>query len=198
MHNIASSGRCRNMSKPPEVRVADSEHLFVNWTKSFEGCDSSEVLNTNLYIGSDVVEVTFCEGEAKIKANPCLRQPPISVRLQLEEKILWSQSSHYNDFNVDPKIEDLYAGLLQKQLLDKTCLKEDGELYLPDRIPDEIEKCVDLHLKTRRTSIQLSFTIVDPQNKNKRKLVRSESKTFERCTTSKKEIKKSIQPLMKP
>ena len=37
---------------------------------------------------------------------------------------------------------------------------------------------------------QFSFTIVDPQNKNRKKLVRSKLKVYERCTFRKREIKK--------
>ena len=42
--------RCTNTLLQPEVTVADAEHLLVNWTKSFEGCDSSKVLNANVHI----------------------------------------------------------------------------------------------------------------------------------------------------
>ena len=39
----ASSVRgCVNTKYPPEVTVADSDHLLINWAKSFEGCESKE------------------------------------------------------------------------------------------------------------------------------------------------------------
>ena len=142
--------------------------------------------------GSHAVEVTFTDKEAKIRANPCLSQPPISVRVQLEGTRLWSHSSHYNDYNVEPKIEDLYSGLLQKQV-DKTCLNKDGQLSNLD-IPVEIKNCVP-HCHTtrryeRRTSTQFSFTIIDPRNKNRKKVVKTELKIDEHCTPENIEVKR--------
>ena len=111
------SGRCMNTFKEPEVTVADSDHLLVNWRKSFEGCDSGEVQNAKVQIGSEKIDVTFADKEAKIEANPCLTQPSIQVKLRLEfeEKLVWSHPVHYNKYNNNPKLEHLYSGLLQSQ-----------------------------------------------------------------------------------
>ena len=69
----------------PEVTVADSEHLLVNWEKSFEDCNSSEVVSAQVHIGSDRVDVAFAEKEAKIRANPCLVHRRILVRVHSTE-----------------------------------------------------------------------------------------------------------------
>lgn len=39
-------GRCTNTVIGPEITVANSEYLRVNWSKSFEGCDKSDILKT--------------------------------------------------------------------------------------------------------------------------------------------------------
>ena len=177
--------RCINTLQPPEVTVADSKHLLVNWTKSFEGCNSSEVQNANVHIGSAVFDVAFAEHGARIEVNPCLTHPKISVRLQTETTYLWSHHSHYNDYNVHPKIEDLYSGLLQKQVIDKTCVKKSGELFVPD-IPDELVRCVLQFTKATRSSrttksTQFRFTIVNPQNEYETRDVETNFKIDEQC-----------------
>ena len=181
------SGRCLNTLQNPEVTVADSDHLLVNWTKSFEGCDSSKVNSTKVHIGREVVEeVIFEKKTARVKANPCLKHLHISVRLNYEGTAVWSFVSHYNNYNVVPKIETVYSGMLQRRVVDKTCVKKDGELSIPE-IPDELKICVvsfDTLTKSSETttkSTQFSFTIVDPQNENRRRIMKTEFKTYERC-----------------
>ena len=44
------SGRCTNTFQKPEVTVVDSEHLLINWTKSFDGCDSNNVKSTKVHM----------------------------------------------------------------------------------------------------------------------------------------------------
>ena len=178
--------RCTHTLLQPEVTVADSEHLLINWEKSFEGCNSREVLSAQVHIGSERVDVTFAEKEAKMKANPCLVHRRILVRVHLEDRIPQSHPFYYNDYNVLPSIEDLYSEGLQNQVVDKACVNEDGELFVPD-IPDELKECVVRGNNTRKStgtsirSTQLSFTITDPKNENRKKVVKSEFKNDEDC-----------------
>ena len=41
---VRSASSCQNSGHIPNVRVADSQHLLVNWENALEGCDSSKVL----------------------------------------------------------------------------------------------------------------------------------------------------------
>ena len=181
-------GRCLvNTLQAPEVTVEDSEHLLVNWAKSFDSCNASEILIAKVHTGADAVEVAFAEKEAKIKANPCLTHPQISVSVQSAESKLWSQTAHYNDYNIQPKVEDLYSGLLEKQVVNQTCLQSNGKLFVPG-IPDGLRKCVLRFENTRKSagpanSTQFSFTIVDPQSKEGWKVVKTEFKVDENCPT---------------
>ena len=143
--------------------------------------------------------IDLADKEAKIKRNPCLTHTHITVRLQLDNgNLLWSHTSHYNDYTVSPKIEELYSGLLRKQVVDKTCVKSNGALFVPD-IPDEIKKCVEGHptTNTRRTetptSTQFSFTIVDPKDDKLRKVIKTDFKVDEPCPHGDKESKKGKQ-----
>ena len=99
--NIVSSS-CVRSGNEPKVTVADSNHLLVNWEKSFEGCDT---LSANVHIGHTIIGVNIADKEAKIERDPCLTHTQITVRLQLDkENLLWSHTSHYNDYTASPKI----------------------------------------------------------------------------------------------
>ena len=186
-----SDAVCRGSLLEPNVTVGDSQHLLVNWEPAFEDCDSIEVQSATVQIDSATEEVAFAEKEAKIEANPCLTHPFILVKLELEEKTLWSYVSRYNDYNENPKIEELYSGLLQKQVVDKICLDINGTLFVPE-IPDELSECVVMYEKQRKYSeasnwsTQLVFTIVDPQNESRRKVVKTGFKIDEECRPTRK------------
>ena len=76
---------CINTANPPEVSVADSHHLLVNWAKSFEGCDSSLVESASVQTRSGVNKnVNFADNEAKIQANPCLKHLNINIRVLMK------------------------------------------------------------------------------------------------------------------
>ena len=184
------SGRCRGSLLEPNVTVGDSQHLLVNWEKAFEGCNSSEVKSAAVQVDSAFVDVAFVEKEAKVEANPCLTHSFILVlvKLHLKEKIVRSYVSRYNNYDVEPKIEDLYSGLLQKQVVDKTCLRSNGTLFVPD-IPDGLRECIVSYEKERKysgstSSTQFVFTIVDPQNEKRTKVVKTGFKIDKHCTPS--------------
>ena len=181
------SGRCRRSLLEPNVTVGDSQHLLVNWEKAFEGCDSGEVQSATIEIYPRTIqEVAFAEKEAKVEANPFLMHPFIMVKLQLKEKSIYSHFSRFNDYDVEPKIEKLYSGLLQKQVVDKTCLQNNGKLIDP-QIPDGVSECVVSFEKGGKysgstSSTRLVFTIVDPQNEKGRRVVKTGFKIDEHCT----------------
>ena len=88
-----------------------------------------------------------------------------------------------NRYNRNIEIDDLYSGLLQRQVVDKVCVKKDGKLNIPD-IPEEIKKCVlasKFYKPTSRLFFTI-FTIVDPQNESNKKTVRTELKNVEPCS----------------
>ena len=81
---------CSNTQQPPEITLADcdSDHLFIDWTKSFDGCKSSQVLNAFVqFQRSNVLKVSFTANKASVRANPCLPQREISVILKYQEPI---------------------------------------------------------------------------------------------------------------
>ena len=171
---VRSASCCQNSGHIPNVTVADSQHILVNWEKAFEGCDSSKVQFAIVRIGSVQVGVIFDDKEAKLNADPCLEHPEISMSLGCEGKEVRSYNSSYKAYNAVAKIEYLYSGLLQKQVLDKACVKKNGEFSIPD-IPDPIKQCV-LKCETAGTnhSSELRCEIVDPKNESETKIVKSE------------------------
>ena len=78
-----------NTLQPPEITLANSDQLFIDcWTKSFDGCKSSQVLNAFVqFQRSNVLKVSFTANKASVRANPCLPQREISVILKYQEPI---------------------------------------------------------------------------------------------------------------
>lgn len=72
----------------------------------------------------------FSKKTKKIKRNPCLKQPHVTVKVKVkdEDRSVWSLPTLYNNYNVDPKIEDLYSGLLKKQIIEQTCKTSVGQI----------------------------------------------------------------------
>ena len=64
--------------------------LFYN----LEGCDKSDILNTKAQHGSKEKKVDFSEKATKIKTNPSLTPPPITVKVKVkgEERPVWSHT----------------------------------------------------------------------------------------------------------
>ena len=160
-------GRCSRTRKPPEVTVADLDHLLVDWTKSFENCNSSKVQNAIVKVSGRnpmTQNVRFGEMKAKVMVDPCLHYRKIELKLKYgdEKKVVWSHPASYNNYNSKINVKELYSGLLQEQVLDKTCVKEDGELFLPE-IPEELKMCVKNYTATRPPGSVFSFEIQDQE-----------------------------------
>ena len=198
------TSKCTNTFQKPEVTVEDSEHLLVNWTKSFDGCDSNKVKSAKVHFGSEIKEeVDFEKGTASVKANPCLKHIQISVRLEDNEgTTVWSPTSHYNDVNAILRIENLYSGLLQTEIVDKTCEKFRFKDCSILDIPHELETCVqscDQTYDREAHSIHFRFAIVDPQSEYTNKVVEKKNtnkvvvehdvKLDEHCTSKKEQGK---------
>ena len=131
-----SSRRCKRTSVPPKVTVADSDHLRVNWEKSFDGCDNSKVHSATVRIGSSrKTVVLFGTNERVIRADPCRKHTSIRIELDydISHKIITSHQKSYNaESGTTIRPEDLYSGLLQEQVIDKICKREKGQLLNVD------------------------------------------------------------------
>ena len=178
--NAAFVVACKNSEHGPKVTVADSEHLLINWVNAFEGCDSSDVQNTVVEVGSSGfttetvrVNATFDTKEAKVRTSSCLGYPEIKIRLKYNESDVWSLPSSYNNYHTyNIKIEGLYSGMLQKQLINQICVKKDGFLSIPD-IPEELNSCVSFEtLSKKEGGWEIRFEIVNPLSKDRTTRVR--------------------------
>ena len=141
-------GTCKSSNQPPNVIVADSDHLLVNWANSFEGCDRKSIQSASVEIDDIKSIVNFENGKAKVRSDPCLKH---IVRVELKyfnqqqhvTKDIWSQPSSYNAQSVLLPLSDskLFSGLLQEQVVNKTCIESDGKVSIPN-IPSGIKNCV--------------------------------------------------------
>ena len=174
---------CRHTQCPPEVTVSEYGSLVVNWEKSFEDCDPEEVRGALVRIDSKDVTVSFVEGKVKVKTNTCLAQKSIKVVLNLATRSqVWSRVAQYNEYNVNPKLEELYSGLLRKPIHEKICDRNINVFRLSD-VPDEIKECMKGSPNINRIGehVFFSFTIVDPNSESKVKVVKDTYKISEHC-----------------
>ena len=83
---------CKRSQNAPEVTVADSDHLLVDWTNAFENCESEKVKSALVeyktfrnFIGNKFsVNVNFADKRAKVEANPCLNHSDFLVKTKYE------------------------------------------------------------------------------------------------------------------
>ena len=66
-------GTCKSSKHPPNVTVAESDHLLVNWANSFEGCERKSIQNASVEIDDIKSIVNFENGKAKVRSDPCLK-----------------------------------------------------------------------------------------------------------------------------
>ena len=181
----AATSKCKNTMQGPKVTVFDSKHLLVNWAESFKECDIDRVKSASVEIPrSELFEcVNFADKEAKIKANPCLKHLDIKIRVLMKGgKEVWSHGAQYNDYLVNPKLEELYSGLFQKPIHDKIC--GNANVFALSDVPDEIKQCMKGSLTINRgeEDVFFSFTIVDPSSELKPKVVKDTYKKGKHCT----------------
>ena len=150
VHSV--SGYCRSTSHKPDITVANSTHLRINWANSFNKCDDIEVKSAKLRIRhkdytatnkfiTERIPVIFVEKQAIVKADPCLRHDNIRVELKYgsNQRAVNSFHSYYNVMHCENiQSQDLYSGLLQEHVLDQICKKDNGDFVIPD-IPKEIQ-----------------------------------------------------------
>ena len=127
---VVANLKCITTTKEPKVTIADSDHLLVNWAGSFVGCDNVEVFSAKLKMrSSEHVTIDFAVKHAKVRANPCLKLHDIAVEVEIKVMVnnravnrkLTSHAAQYNDYNLHPKIEELYSGLLRGVIIEKIC-----------------------------------------------------------------------------
>ena len=178
VHSSSEDCTASYSNKPPVITVANSTHLRINWENSFlKECDDIEAISASLkiqHIDTNTynvkrIPVNFADKKVDVEADPCLIHDYISIRVELQnpKRYVSSSDAHYNAMytcnNIKP--QDLYSGLLQEQVLDRICKKENGEFLIPD-IPKEIQDCVQ-KTSVDEASSKLSFDIVSPCTKDK-------------------------------
>ena len=145
----AATSDCRNTLCPPVVTVADSEHLLINWAKSFKGCNKVQKATLQYKDHTSEVksvELNFANKQARLETDPCYAHYDIKVIVEfklptaISARSSWSHPSKYNDYGVNPDIEELYSGLLRNLIKGKLCDRSVNNFPLSD-IPDAVKAC---------------------------------------------------------
>ena len=182
---------CIQTEHPPKVLVADAEHLSVDWSKSFTGCGGQRVKSALVEILRPTairVQANFADKKMRVRANPCLKQLDIKVKLLLDgrtEVWVWSHAAQYNDYGVHPNMEEFYSGLLRKPIHDKICDRSVNDFPMSD-VPDNIKMCVHVCTieRAHRDKVIFKFSIVDPSRENKNKTTTATFEMKEHCPST--------------
>ena len=136
--NIAK-GLCTHSMNPPNVTVAGSGHLLVNWADSFEGCDSKNIESARVETNRMISFVNFDDKKANVSADPC-KKTMVRVELKYFNKhqnsitSVWSQIFSYNAHSplLPHALKIFYSGLLHEQVANKVFIRSNGKLSIPD------------------------------------------------------------------
>ena len=117
--------------------------------------------------------VKFSKKEVHLDRSPCF-QHQVKVLLEPKHPSDIPQSSLlavYNEMGPNEReynyFKTFYSGLLNKEVVQKTCLKRnDNSVTIPDT-PEPLKNCIELMKKTGRAelgkSMRLSLTVVNPE-----------------------------------
>ena len=102
---------------------------------------------------------------------------------------MWSHGALYNDYSFNPKIVELYSGLLRKPIIDKIC-DENANVFPLSQVPEEIKHCMKGSITIYRSGndVFFTFTIVDPSRPSGVKAVKEVYKTSEHCTPGNNDV----------
>ena len=154
----------------PKVRVANSTHLQVSWHDVFPTCgevDHAYVVAEEHKGSSKTFTAQFDEKEALVSLDPCLGYS-IFLRLFFHDDMMiyvrQSEIVQYNAMSPTPNISTVYGGLLEEVgFLQNICLKNDGEISIPDP-PEEVRKCVLNIVGVANETRQSNFIMVELVN----------------------------------
>ena len=164
----------------PKVVPANKTHILISWENVFEDCDDTTVKRVEVHIKTRkgglekiTTNVKFSKKEVHLDRSPCF-QHQVKVLLEPKHPSDIPQSSLlavYNEMGPNEReynyFKTFYSGLLNKEVVQKTCLKRnDNSVTIPDT-PEPLKNCIELMKKTGRAelgkSMRLSLTVVNPE-----------------------------------
>ena len=164
--------------KRADVVPADSTHILVSWENVFVDCDDSNVKWVEVQIktrtgGFDKIQrnIPFSQKNVSLERNPCF-QHQVRVVLEMPNTVatITSILAVYNEMeNVREYdyFKGFHSGILNEEVIQKTCLKRNtASVQIPDN-PISIDKCIDSKTKNGvaklENPLRLSLTVVNPE-----------------------------------
>ena len=180
----------------PKVTPTNSTHVQISWEGAFSGCSDKNVkkifvrfpsqsTNVKVRLNDDV---KFSMGSGQFKFNPCCKQS-FSVTLQLEnETYLSSNTTWYNKIDHETpenNYKHLYGGSLHREVVNRSCLKENNTTVIIPDIPLALENCI-LKKEIKESEIlgqglKIKFTVVNPENEEKYLVVEAPLDALNAC-----------------
>ena len=181
----------------PKVTPTNSTHVQISWEGAFSGCSDKNVKkifvrfpseSTNVKVRLDDANVKFSMGSGQFKFNPCCKQK-IGVTLQLgNDTYLYSNTTWYNKIDHETpenNYKHLYGGSLHKEVVNRSCLKENNTTVTIPDTPLALENCI-LKKEIKESEIlgqglKIKFTVVNPESEEKYLVVEAPLDALNAC-----------------
>jgi len=167
--------------KKADVDPTDSTHILVSWENVFVDCDDSNVKWVGVQIktrtgGFDKIQrnIPFSQKNVSLERNPCFQhQGRVVLEMPNTIPTITSNLATYNEMAPYVREQDyfktFFSGLLNRKVVQKTCLKRDNVSLKISQSPNPIEKCIKLKVKDGKGELgkplRLLFKVVNPEEK---------------------------------
>ena len=186
-------GPCKRSSQcQPKITPSNSTHLLVNWEEVSEGCEShieSIRITTTNWKSFEAFKFEQ-KYDSVVEANPCLHHS-IAIGLIMTQSYIERYGRGYmsipsTEYNTIERQDSNYpyGGLLQKEMLPKICLKENGTVSVPNP-PVALKNCEvtsgDVEESEEGSTGKVRFTFKNPQNPGTEDHKEYEAKDIKMC-----------------
>ena len=175
----SESCRLSDEGEAPKITPANSNHIQISWEGVFEGCSDTNV--KEVYVqkyGGQTLRMDgakYSHKRALVKLSPCLQhRMMVTLALGNNRYLPTPNSAIYNEVSYEAKYNDyktLYAGLLDKEVVQKTCMEKTNMVVTIPEPPPGLTKCI-VEKEIISSSIilgqswRIRFVIVNPENEH--------------------------------
>ena len=144
LQKSSASESCKLSGEDPKITPVNSTHIFISWDKVFLDMSNKNVKRTQVVIRGSPNQINhdanFNDKRVCLKLNPCLQLGKIMISLDLgNDDFCQSNFAKYNEVKHERRHEwykTLYAGLLNEEVAQKTCLEKiNSTVIIPETPP---------------------------------------------------------------
>ena len=171
---LKDSESCKLSGEDPKITPVNSTHIFISWDEVFLDMSNKNVKRTQVVIRGSPNQinhdVNFSDKRVCLKLDPCLQLGNIMISLDLgNNRYCQSKFAKYNEVRHGARHvwnKTLYAGLLNKEIVQKTCLEKTNNTVTIPETPPVLTGCIrEKEIEESATlnqSLKIRFRVVNP------------------------------------